>query len=159
MLLTMHHIVFDGWSFTVLLRELSRAYEARAAGRVPELPRCRSSTRIMQSGNESARFAAKRWSAHSTIWRNQLAGMPVLELSADQAPARDSAVSWCAAPDHDPACGLRQVCARSACQQGMTLFMTLLTVFKILLYRYRGRTDIVVGVPNGQSASRRNWGL
>src|SRR5262249_22294429 len=83
LLLTMHHIVFDGWSFTILLREMSEVYDARSIGVAPVLPNLPI---------QYADYAVwQRKSLHGEAmarsikyWRKQLADAPVLELPTDR---------------------------------------------------------------------------
>ncbi len=144
-LLTMHHIIFDGWSFGILLREVSEIYEAYAAGRpspLPELP--------IQYGD----FAVwqRRWLRGDAVeaklgyWRKQLANLPLLELPTDYPrPAFQSFQgARCAVNIPRPLCDAIRALGAT---EGMTPFMTLLTAFKAVLYRYAGQDEIVVGVP------------
>ena len=144
-LLTLHHIVFDGWSFTILLRELSEIYEAFNAGRpspLPELP--------IQYGD----FAVwqRRWlrgdalEAKLGYWRKQLANLSLLHLPTDYPrPAFQSFQgARCNVNIPKPLCDAIRALGVA---EGMTPFMTLLTAFKSLLYRYAEQDDIVVGVP------------
>jgi aspartate racemase len=144
-LLTMHHIIFDGWSFTILLRELTDIYDAYAAGRsspLPELP--------IQYGD----FAVwqRHWLRGDTLeaklgyWRKQLADLPLLQLPTDYPrPAFQSFQgARCTLNIPRPLCDAIRALGVT---EGMTPFMTLLTAFKALLYRYAGQDEIVVGVP------------
>ncbi|HEY0172360.1 MAG TPA: amino acid adenylation domain-containing protein [Pyrinomonadaceae bacterium] len=145
-LLTMHHIVSDGWSMGVLTREIISLYEAFAQGRpspLPELP------------IQYADFAAwqrewlrgERLDGQLEYWRGQLAGAPpFLELPTDkQRPAlvsRRGAVSTFKLPPQ-----LSEDLRALARREDMTLFMLLLAGFYALLYRYTGQRDITVGTP------------
>jgi aspartate racemase len=144
-LLTMHHIIFDGWSFTILLRELSEIYEAFAAGRpspLPELP--------VQYGD----FAVwqRRWlrgdalEAKLSYWRQQLADLPLLQLPTDYPRPAFQSFEGARCTLEIPRSLCDAIRALGA-TEGMTPFMTLLTAFKALLYRYAGQDEIVVGVP------------
>jgi amino acid adenylation domain-containing protein len=146
LLLVMHHIVFDGWSSGVFIREQAALYEAFATGkplRLPPLP------------IQYADFAAwqRQWLQDETLetqlayWRKQLAGAPdLLELPADHPrPAvqtfRGARLSFVLSEELTDA--LKALSRR----EGITLFMILLAAFNVLLYRYTGQTDIVVGSP------------
>jgi amino acid adenylation domain-containing protein len=144
-LLTMHHIIFDGWSFTILLRELSQIYEAYAAGRpspLPELP--------IQYGD----FAVwqRRWlrgdalEARLGYWRKQLADLPLLQLPTDYPRPAFQSFQGARHTLKIPR-ALCEAIRALGVTEGMTPFMTLLTAFKALLYRYAGQDEIVVGVP------------
>ena len=144
-LLTMHHIIFDGWSFTILLRELSEIYAAYAAGRpspLPELP--------IQYGD----FAVwqRRWLRGDALdtklgyWRKQLADLPVLQLPTDYPRPAFQSFRGARCALNIPR-SLFDAIRALGVTEGMTPFMTLLTAFKTLLYRYAGQDEIVVGVP------------
>ncbi len=146
LILVVHHIVFDGWSAGVLSHELSECYRAFSAGRAPQLP---------DLSVQYADFAVwqREWLAGSAFdqqvayWRTQLAGAPaVLDLPTDfPRPAvqrRRGATERLMLP----ARLLEKVRALSQ-QEGATVFMTLLAGFQLLLSRYTGQKDIVVGSP------------
>ena len=145
LLLTMHHIIFDGWSFTILLRELSEIYEAYAAGRPSPLPEL-----AIQYGD----FAVwqRRWlrgdalEAKLDYWRKKLADLPLLQLPTDYPRPTFQSFQGARCTLNIP----RRLCdaiRALGVTEGMTPFMTLLTAFKALLYRYAGQDEIVVGVP------------
>ncbi|HYG81326.1 MAG TPA: amino acid adenylation domain-containing protein, partial [Pyrinomonadaceae bacterium] len=146
LLVNMHHIVSDGWSLSVLIRELTTLYAAFSRGEespLPELP------------IQYVDFAKwqREWLQGSvleeqlTYWRRQLGDIPpALELPADRPRP--------AAPSHRgatiTAAVSRQVTDRLnelSRREGATLFMTLLAAFQALLHRYTGQADIAVGTP------------
>ncbi|HEX8651125.1 MAG TPA: non-ribosomal peptide synthase/polyketide synthase [Pyrinomonadaceae bacterium] len=146
LVVVMHHIVSDGWSIGVLLRELATLYEAFLGEKqspLPELP------------VQYADFA--RWQrewldeevleAQLAYWKRQLGGsLPVLALPADR--PRPSIQSFRGASQSlvlpkDLSKALKALSRR----EGVTLFMTLLAAFKTLLYRYTDQDDILVGTP------------
>ncbi|HEY9882655.1 MAG TPA: condensation domain-containing protein, partial [Thermosynechococcaceae cyanobacterium] len=145
LLLTMHHIVSDLWSFDVLFRELSALYAAFSQGEtspLPELPIQYADFAQWQrdwlQGDVQANLL--------NYWKRQLGGtLPILQLPSDRPrPAVQTfrgATHTFVIRDRLPA--LKQLAQR----QGATLFMTLLAVFKTLLYRYTGQTDLLVGSP------------
>ena len=146
LLLTMHHIICDDWSVGVLNRELAVLYEAFSAGKpspFPELP------------IQYADFAHWQWQwlqgevleDQLAYWKQQLGGsLPVLELPTDRPrPAVQTfqgAIQSFVLP-----VTLTESLEGLSRQEGATLFMTLLTALKVLLYRYTGQEDIVVGSP------------
>ncbi|HEX2092009.1 MAG TPA: amino acid adenylation domain-containing protein, partial [Longimicrobiaceae bacterium] len=146
LLCTMHHVVSDGWSMGVLVREVSALYEAFSRGEpspLPELP------------VQYADFATwqREWLAGEVLerqlgwWREQLAGAPpTLELPTDRprpvAPTFRGASHRFVLPA-DRVAGLQALSRR----EGATLFMTLLAAFQTLLARYSGQDDLVVGTP------------
>jgi acyl carrier protein len=145
-LFTMHHIVSDGWSIGVLIREIATLYTAFTNDEpspLPELP------------IQYADFAAwqREWLQGEVLeselryWRQALSGAPaILQLPTDR--LRPSVQSSHGANQlillsEDLTAGLKQL-SRA---EGVTLFMTLLTAFQTLLYRYTGQDDIVIGTP------------
>jgi aspartate racemase len=145
LLLTMHHIVSDGWSMGVFIQELARFYEEFSGGRPAALP---------EPPIQYADFAVwqREWLSGEVLeqqlsyWRKQLAGLPALELPTDR--PRPPSQSFRGA-DHSILFskslteGLRELSRR----EGATLFMTLLAAFQVLLTRYTGQEDFVVGSP------------
>jgi len=146
LLLTVHHIVFDGWSLGVFLRELAEFYQAFSSNHLPLL----SPLPI-----QYADFAAwQRQQLQGEIletqlgyWKQQLSGsLPILNLPTDfPRPAvqtfQGARQTW-ELPSY-----LSLALTQLGQQEKATLFMTLLAAFKTLLYRYTGQTDILVGSP------------
>ena len=134
-LLTMHHIVSDGWSMGVLVRELGALYAAFAAGRPSPLPRCRSSTPTTRPG--SARWLHGRGAASSSspTGSAQLAGAPAGARAArptgrgPPVQSRRGARAGLALPRRARAEALGALARR----EGATLFMMLLAAFQALL--------------------------
>jgi amino acid adenylation domain-containing protein len=146
LLLTTHHLVFDGWSTGVLLRELARCYEMRTGGTQPEFPALPVQyTDYALWQREGA--ASARMDRQLAYWQEHLTGVPaVLELPADfpRPPQR----SFRGALHHFTLSRtllerLQALSRREAC----TLFMTLLSAWYVLLWRYSGQEDLVVGTP------------
>ena len=158
LLVTMHHIASDGWSWSVLLQELSALYRDFAAGRAPSLP---------PLPLQYADYAVwqRTWLEQGTLdrqlayWRGQLAGMPgFLALPADRPrPAVQSFRGASATLNLPPATGraLQELGRR----EGATLFMTLLAGFLTLLHRYTGLNDLAVGTPIAGRTQRETEGL
>ena len=145
-LLTMHHIISDGWSMELFYRELTTLYEAFSSGQSSEL------TELTLQYVDYAQWQ-RDWlqgevlDEHLGYWKRRLAGAPaLLELTTDRPRTatqtyrgrRESLVLSKQLTD-----GLRAF----SLSEGATLFMTLLAAFKALLYRYSGQTDVVVGTP------------
>ncbi|MEG3939648.1 amino acid adenylation domain-containing protein [Microcoleus sp. S36b_A3] len=146
LLLTLHHIIFDGWSIGVFLQELAALYEAFLIGKPSPLP---------QLSIQYADFAIwqREWLAGDRLqtqlnyWKKQLSGAPpLLELPADR--PRPPAQTYRGAKESFliPRT-LRSALKKLSRQENATLFMTLLAAFKTLLYRYTGQADIPVGSP------------
>ena len=151
LLLTLHHIISDGWSQSVFWRELGALYEAFATGKPSPLP---------DLGIQYADFAVwqRQWLQGDVLdrqlayWKQQLAGISMLQLPTDRLrpavqtfrgarhPVVFSHTRW-------------QALKRLSQRYGVTLFMTLLAAFQALLHRYTGQDDISVG----SFIANRNW--
>ena len=142
LLLTLHHIISDGASTAVLIRELEAVYEGRAHDLPPLAIQYADYALWQQDASGVAALAGQ-----AQYWRRQLAGpLPVLELPGRRgAGAREGgpAATASAVLDAASTAALQQL-SRG---QGATLFLTLLASFKALLHRYTGTTDIIVGTP------------
>lgn len=146
LLLGAHHIVWDGWSVGVFIREAAAHYQAFLLGQPAALP---------EPGIQYADYAV--WqrrqltgevlAGHLEYWKRKLAGAsPLIELPFDGAPLADQRLTGASLDftlDAETAQALHAICQ----QAGATLFMTLLAAFKTLLYRYSGQRDLSVGTP------------
>jgi amino acid adenylation domain-containing protein len=151
LVLTLHHIVGDGASMQVLIDELAQRYQAHCGvSMLPELPAL-----PLQYADHAAWLrswlAAGEGTRQLEYWRVQLRGgisdhHPVLLLPTDQ-PRRALASHRAACHEIELPRELSQGLQRCAASQGATLFMTLLTGFAALLYRYTGLGDLRIGVP------------
>jgi amino acid adenylation domain-containing protein len=141
--LTMHHIVSDGWSMGVLIHEVSTCYEAFSTGkapRLPELPIQYADFAVWQ--REQLRGEALE--EHLSYWRRKLADLPMLALPTDH--PRPAIQSVRGAYHQAPLPSSTASALRALSQEeGVSIFMTLLTAFQALLSRYTGQQDIVVG--------------
>ena len=144
LLFAVHHIVNDHWSSTILHREVTALYRAYAQGVAPDLPEVRV---------QYADFA--RWqrawlqgevlAEQLAVWKEQLAGAPlVLDFPTDLARPREQsfrgALESRQLPE-DLVEGLNSLSQR----EGVTLYMTLLAAFSVLLHGSTGREDLLVG--------------
>ncbi len=145
-LFTMHHIISDGWSMGILIREVAAIYDAYSRGKpspLPELP--------IQYGD----FAQwqRKWLQGEVLesqleyWKQKLDGLPpVLELPTDR--PRPAVQTYNGAHESfELSSVLSEALAELSRREGATLFMTLLAAFQTLLYRYTGQEDIAVGTP------------
>ncbi|MFN0165021.1 MAG: non-ribosomal peptide synthetase [Bryobacteraceae bacterium] len=145
LLLTIHHIVADGWSLEVFFKELNTLYSAFCDGEpspLPPLPIQYSDYALWQrqwlQGDELQ--------SRLDYWKRQLADLPALELPCDH--PRPAIQTYCGA--FQPiALSTRLTGDLKALSQaeGATLFMTMLAAFQVLLSRYSGQDDIAVGTP------------
>ncbi|MCC5624156.1 condensation domain-containing protein, partial [Nostoc sp. CHAB 5715] len=146
LLLTLHHIIFDGWSIGVFIGELTALYKAFSTGTaspLPELPIQYADYAIWQ--REWLQGMALK--TRLDYWKRQLAGsLPVLELPTDH-PRLAVQNFQGATESFSLSSDLSQALKHISQQAGITLFMTLLAAFKTLLYRYTGEGDIIVGSP------------
>lgn len=146
LLVTIHHMVFDGWSMGVFFRELTTLYEANVRGEkaaLPELP--------IQYGDyaewQRERLSGEALDASLTYWKKQLSDAPAhLELPTDRRRPPIQTFRGAAKTFAVPA-ELREKLEALGRREGATLFMTLLAAFKVLLMRYSGQTGITVGTP------------
>nr|QEO74124.1 AMP-dependent synthetase and ligase [uncultured bacterium] len=145
LLVTMHHIVSDGWSFEVLQRELAALYRAFAAGQpspLPKLPVQYPDYAVWQRGWLSGEELERQLS----YWRERLASPPAFDLPADRPrPAvwtYHGAFAEAELPESLVA-GLERV----GQSRHATPFMTVLTAFLALLHRYTGQEDLLIGTP------------
>ncbi|MEA2692843.1 MAG: hypothetical protein QOJ16_2230, partial [Acidobacteriota bacterium] len=145
-LLTLHHIVSDGWSIGVLVRELGECYGALAAGRppvLPELPVQYADYAVWQRLWLSGEVLGRQLS----WWRERLAGAPaVLDLPADRPRPPVPSLRGGTVPVALPP-ALAQGVERLAQAASVTPFMVLLAAFAAVLNRLTGSEDLVVGSP------------
>jgi amino acid adenylation domain-containing protein len=158
LLVTIHHIAVDGWSLSLLARELSALYQAFAGAEpspLAELPLQYADYAVWQ----------REWLRGEVLerqvayWRERLAGAPaVLELATDRPrPAVRRYRGDRRAVQLDDA--LTQSLKELAQREGVTLFMALLAGFQALLARYSGQEDVVVGIATGGRAHPALEGL
>ncbi|NOK08417.1 non-ribosomal peptide synthetase [Corallococcus exercitus] len=156
LVLNLHHIVSDGWSFGVLYHELSTAYRARGAV-----------TDLSPLPIQYPDYAAwqRQWLQGDVLqrelgfWKEQLADVPhVLELPTDRPRAAVQRFEGAVHRFTVPA-GLHGALDELARREGATLFMALLTGFQVLLSRYSGQRDFVVGTPIANRTRKELEGL
>ena len=150
--ITIHHIVSDGESFSVLMRELSALYNAALRGGSADLPSPMQYGEFLLAqqrlADDGGFERAKRY------WLTQYAdGAPVLELPLDRAhPAKRSYTGGRVVRKLDA--GLSEKAAKLAREQGCTLFVALLAVYTVVLAKLCGQDDLVVGVGAANRALR-----
>ncbi|MBQ1075635.1 hypothetical protein KBX06_21075 [Micromonospora sp. C31] len=142
LLLSVHHIAFDGWSMTVFFDELATGYDAYRAGRVPELPPAPSYLAYAEADRSPGRRSVA--GRHLDHWRRTLAGVPAVTGPPTDAPpsARGSDQAYAAATVLDAAVVDRVVrCCR---EHRCTPFMALLACYAAALCRRAGSTEVTV---------------
>jgi amino acid adenylation domain-containing protein len=146
LLVTMHHIISDGWSLSILINELSHLYRAYLEGRPEDLPDLPA---------QYADYAAwqRRWLSgevfrrQAAYWKQTLAGAPaVLELAADRPRPAQQNYAGAAVGfelDEEVTHDLKALARR----HGATLYMTLLAAWAALLFRLSGQEEVIIGTP------------
>lgn len=155
--LVLHHIACDGWSMDILIQELAAGYRSALLGSAPQLP---------SLDNQYADFA--RWQRNRlrgnlletqlSFWRERLQQPPVLELPTDF-PRPKIQQHEGAVVQFDLPASLVEPLREMGNQHSATLFMTLLSAFKVLLSRYSGQWDVVVGTPVSNRQNKQFEGL
>ncbi|AUS99560.1 non-ribosomal peptide synthetase [Nostoc sp. CENA543] len=144
LLLTIHHIITDGWSMGVFAQELATLYAAFSNGKpspLAELPIQYADFSIWQRD----RLQGERLNTQLNYWKQQLAGkLPILQLPTDY--PRPAVATFHGAKQYFTLSRELSAALTELSQQaGCTLFMTLLAAFNTLLYRYTSQEDILVG--------------
>jgi amino acid adenylation domain-containing protein/non-ribosomal peptide synthase protein (TIGR01720 family) len=146
LLLTTHHIISDGWSIGILVREIAELYEAFLAGAsspLAELP--------IQYGDYAAwerkRFQGGALDEQLAYWKRRLEGAPtILDLPTDFPRPPVQTFRGASHSFFLPRTLYESV--QSLCRrEGVTPFMALLAAFEVMLYRYSGQRDMLVGTP------------
>ncbi|SFW19181.1 non-ribosomal peptide synthetase [Pseudomonas sp. NFACC10-1] len=158
LVVSMHHIVSDGWSMDVMIQEFVHCYQAYCEGRepaLPELPLQYADYAIWQRSWLEAGEGARQLD----YWRKQLGEeQPLLDAAPDfPRPATQSYQG-----EHlrfDFGVDLSQRLNAFARTQGMTLFMLVLAGFSLFLSRKAGQRDIRIGVPNANRGRAETEGL
>ena len=144
-LFSVHHIVSDAWSMGVLVRELGEIYSAFSAGKPSPLPELTIQYADF-SDWQRKQLQDELLEEQLAYWKKQLAGLTVLELPTDRPRQAGRTLAGAAQSFALPA-PLSASLKALAQQENATLFMLLLALFQVLLYRYAQQEDIVVGTP------------
>ena len=143
--ITLHHIASDGWSLTVLPKELSAIYTATLLEKpspLPELPIQYADFAVWQKNY----LQGVTLETQLSYWKQKLQDLPQLQLPTDHPRPAVETFNGAGIPINIPA-ALTSKVKQLTQNQGTTLFMTLLAVFKVLLSRYSGQESIAVGSP------------
>ena len=143
LLLSIHHIIFDGWSIDIFLRELATFYIAFSQGKTPNLDKLPIGYADFASWQRQ-QLQAQGLETQKLYWKQQLKELPILNLHTDilRSPIQSFERARQTFELSKPVVAALTQLAQ---QENTTLFITLLAVFKTLLYRYTGNEDIVVG--------------
>ncbi|MBO9730364.1 MAG: amino acid adenylation domain-containing protein [Chitinophaga sp.] len=145
LVIVMHHIVSDAWSMGIMMQELARLYNSRSGKTAFELPPL-SIQYADYAAWQRSYFNTDVLSGKLAYWREQLKSLQPFELQPDYgrpaiADIRGAEVNLLLSAS------LSAALQAFSQAEGVTLFMTLLSAFKALLYRYTGMSDIYVGCP------------
>ncbi|PWV44289.1 condensation domain-containing protein, partial [Chitinophaga sp. S165] len=141
LVVVLHHIAADGWSMPLLVQELVQLYKGKQ-DHLPALSVQYADYALWERRHLNGPLLEEGLA----YWQSQLSGAGVLELPSDRSRSASTghAGSRCYSElDGELLSGLEQLSS----QEGVTLYMTLLSAFKVLLYRYSGQSDISVGSP------------
>lgn len=146
MLLAMHHIVCDGWSMEIFISEFSAIYEAFSQGKPSPLPPLSLQYADYASWQRQI-LNSDELTNQLEYWLKQLAGAPpLLEIPTDvPRPSKQTFEGASLRFELNPQ--LTEKLKRLSQESGVTLYMTLLSAYVILLSRYSGQNDIVIGSP------------
>ncbi|MES2936895.1 MAG: amino acid adenylation domain-containing protein [Pseudomonadota bacterium] len=158
LVLVLHHIVSDGWSVGILMRELCALYAAHCAGKGDDLPPL-----ALQYGDYAV--WQRRWlsssalAKHADYWRERLSGAPqLLRLPADRKrPAKQDYSGASIEVTLDA--GLTGKLKALSLRQGTSLFMTIMAAWALVLSRLSGQQDLVIGTPTANRARTELEGL
>jgi len=152
LLITMHHIIFDGWSGAIVIEEMSRTYPAIIAGKTPDLPKLSYSYKDYIHWYTTL-LADSKIDIQWKYWQQQLSGeLPVLQLPTDyprpQVQTHEGELHFFQLEG-----ALINQLKSLALKEGTTLFSLLLAAFQVFLHERTGQEDIIVGCP---FANRKN---
>jgi amino acid adenylation domain-containing protein len=144
LLLTFHHLAYDGWSLDILMKDLGALYEASRSGRPAALPPATPFSRYAL--DEAAERAGEEYAEAESFWMERFRQVPPpLELPSDRPRPAARSHRGGRVRHHLPAHIARSVVEAGA-SHGATAFATLLAAAYTLLYRLTGQRDLVVGV-------------
>ncbi|NPD24937.1 non-ribosomal peptide synthetase [Corallococcus exiguus] len=141
-----HHLIWDGWSFDVFLRELDVIYSALTRGQEPKLPTLPIQYADFTEWHRNW-LQGEELERQARYWKGKLSGnLPALELPTDK--PRPAQMSLKGGTEPFVLTGAEVAAlTKLGRESNATLYMVLLTAFKTLLHRYSGQEDLVVGTP------------
>jgi len=154
---TLHHIVSDGWSMSVLIKEFIELYNSKKANRIPVLPVLPiqyADYAIWQRKYIDGKVLDRQLS----YWKDRLLGTELLKLPTDHTrPSIQSAKG--AVKEFNISKDLSEQLQRLSVKEGVTMYMLLLSAFSVLLRKYTGQEDICIGVPIANRRQQETEGL
>lgn len=145
LVITMHHLICDGWSIGIILSELAELYAAKRQGREAQLSAPHSF--VEYANKQFARQQSSEMQDAESYWLSQFAG-PLPSLNLPAVYPRLAVQTYAGAQRRRRMnADVYPALKRLSTQQGCTMFMTLLTVFKVLLNHLTDQNDIIVGIP------------
>jgi amino acid adenylation domain-containing protein len=152
LVLTLHHIIHDGWSLGILLRELAQLYRASVTSANLALPEL-----VIEYSDfaewQRETLTGQQLDAHLTFWKEALAGANNLNMPADRPRPRLQTfrgASWDFKMQAPVSQAVKGICA----EEGVTTFTVLMAAFQALCFRYTGQEDVTLGV---FTACRKPW--
>ena len=155
LLINLHHIIFDGVSSLLLMEDLFFAWQNYIHGKTPVMPPAGEASYFDFVTWEEKMLSGKEGEEHLDYWRKKLSGsLPVLEFPPDKArpPHETSAGETCRFKWSE---NLTNRLRSLAKKEGVSLFMVLSGLYKVLLYRYTNQEDIIVGTPAAGRPEKR----
>jgi amino acid adenylation domain-containing protein len=146
LLLTVHHIVADGWSLFLLLDDLRRLYSAERVEGIAPVPRPTQNVFDYSRWQENM-LAGPDGRAHEDYWLSKFSGvLPLLSMPTDRPRQAAKSVQG-ASLSIDLGVGVSDAIRKLAAREGTTPFVVLLTAYQVLLHRYTGQQEVIVGTP------------
>ena len=142
---SLHHLVSDGWSMSILVSELLQLHDDFAAGRPHRRERPKVSY-LDYAAWQREYLTDGRLRDQIAYWTAELAGSTPIELPTDRPRSSQRSSRGDFVPLLIPE-DLQQALAVLGAAHGTTLFMVLLAAFEVVLHRHTGSTDLVVGIP------------
>ncbi|WP_223645098.1 non-ribosomal peptide synthetase [Corallococcus sp. EGB] len=141
-----HHLIWDGWSFDVFLRDLDIIYSALTKGQEPKLPTLPIQYADFTEWHRNW-LQGEELERQARYWKGKLSGnLPALELPTDK--PRPAQMSLQGGTEPFVLTGAEvDALTKLGRESNATLYMVLLTAFKTLLHRYSAQEDLVVGTP------------
>ena len=153
----MHHIISDGWSIYVLIKEFIGVYDSLSKGLTPNIPALQVQYADYAAWQRQY-LTGETLDRQSKYWKEKLTGVDALELPTDRKRPKSQTFNG-AAVNFEVGEEIKRQLMGLSKENDATAFMTLHSVFKVLLYRHSGQDDICVGVPIANRTRTETEGL